>query len=152
MTEEKRPTETEQINILIKRGYKVVSALAQGALTHFPDSVKELSAVLGEIAVANEARDRSRKLSVDVTAYDFTEPLVAALLAQGFDLAVAGCVAQFHTIDKSGPCTSWTPPLNPFRRSGAAEETTTGVDGVAVTSERKTPKTPPIPPPPVEVD
>jgi len=96
------------------------------ALASYPEPTRREAArheehianVLTEIERANDARDKSRKLSFDVTMRDLMEPMVKALLSQGFELALAAVVPQLKTVVKSGNCTCWTPPVNPFR-SGA---------------------------------
>jgi hypothetical protein len=115
VSEEKKPTETEIIGTTIVSMREVLRA--PGALTSV--EVNALFHLINDIEKANEARDKSRKLSIDVTAYDFTEPMVRALLSQGFDVAIAAVVPQLKTVVKSGNVMAWVPPENPFQRSAA---------------------------------
>jgi hypothetical protein len=116
LNEEKKPTETEIIREKLDR----ITALCAGLsrcfpLTHVHDFAIEIAEAAGVARVAHEARDKSRKLSLDVSLYDFTEPMVRALLSQGFELALNAVVGQLKTVQKNGRgMISWSPPVNPF--------------------------------------
>lgn len=97
---------------------------------------------------ANEARDKSRNLSVQVAMPDLSESVCRGLLEIGFDTALAAVIPQLKTVKykneetKSGMCT-WYPPVNPFRReSTTVQECTCAADSgtsdprQAVTSPR----------------
>lgn len=125
--EPKKPTETEIIRAQIALGRQAINdamtTLAEGSSKQYVYEccLQALERRLGDIERANEARDKSRTLSVAFTAYDFTQPLVTALLSQGYELALRDVVPCLKTV-KTGPGSilSWNPPINPFEgpRSG----------------------------------